>query len=350
MKKRLIALTLALVTILFCFAGCKAEQTETTPPTETEAPALTEAPAETAAPAEINFSFDMSIGRSEDAEVITQTVTKVPEKVLCLSYEFAAMMVDLGLEDHIAAVAMSEGPTSSKPGIVEKMLPLKCLGSVWELSKEQVLAEGTDFIISWDTFFTEKFFAPQFCQDNGIIMYSPYCTHDGADSIEEIYRDYETLGIIFGVEEVAAQRIEEMKAVMASVETALKDVKEPVRVFDYDSGDDDAFTACKGLPGAIFEAAGADSVFGDIDKGWARVSWEEIVARDPEVILINNYSGDESEFNEKKEFLESMEALKNVTAIKEGRIFSIPTNDIEGAAGTVYLIEDIAQMLYPELF
>ena len=57
-----------------------------------------------------------------------------------------------------------------------------------------------------------------------------------------------------------------------------------------------------------------------IEAGWAKPSWEEVVERDPDVILILEYTGDD--VAEKREFLETNEFTKDLRAVKEGRIYS----------------------------
>lgn len=299
------------------------------------------------------FTFTVSIDRNEQGLIIDETVTEPPKHVVCSGFQMAGMLCDLGLEDSIVGVLTGRPEswnTSYAPGVNEKLGELKVLGKADSYSKEMMLADECDFLIGWDSTFSDKRYDVDFCQENNIIMYPPYCTYDAADSMEDIYKDYETLGKIFGVEDVAAEKIEAMKEVMAEVEAAMEGVTEPITILNYDSGTDDVFTACQGMPGAIFKYAGGISIFDDIEKGWAHVSWEEIVARNPEYIIINNYSGSEEEAEASKEFLLSVDAMSSVDAIKNDKIFAVNLDDMEGSAGTAYLIREIAQTLYPDRF
>jgi len=104
------------------------------------------------------------------------------------------------------------------------------------------------------------------------------------------------------------------------------------------------------MPGDIIKLAGGISLFDDIDKAWARPSWEEVVERNPDVILILDYDGD---VEAKTEFLKTFDATKNLTAVKEGRIYSANCADMQGSVGSVGsagTVEIIARQLYPELF
>ena len=89
--------------------------------------------------------------------------------------------------------------------------------------------------------------------------------------------------------------------------------------------------------------------FDDIEKGWATPSWEEVIERDPEAIVILDYTG-KDDIAAKKEFLETSEYTKDLTAVKEGRIYSASCSDMQGSAGSAATVEQIAQQLYPDMF
>ena len=125
--------------------------------------------------------------------------------------------------------------------------------------------------------------------------------------------------------------------------------EDPITVFAYDSGEEAPFTACQGMPGDILKLAGGISIFDDIEAGWATPSWEEVVERDPDVILILDYEGGE-EVEKKAEFLRTNDATKDLRAVKEGRIISACCSDMQGSAGSARLVEDIAKQLYPEKY
>ena len=65
---------------------------------------------------------------------------------------------------------------------------------------------------------------------------------------------------------------------------------DPPRVFVYDSGESAPFTAARyAMPTALIEAAGGLNIMDDFEKNWATVTWEEVVERNPEVVVIVNY-------------------------------------------------------------
>lgn len=61
---------------------------------------------------------------------------------------------------------------------------------------------------------------------------------------------------------------------------------------------------------------------------------------------ILDYTG-KDDIAAKKEFLETSEYTKDLTAVKEGRIYSASRSDMQGSAGSAATVEQIAQQLYP---
>ena len=295
-------------------------------------------------------TITLNLERSGLGENVEYTFTEMPSAVVASGDQMADFFFDLGLEAQMAGYSrgfcwstVSEYPARDEvPQLVE---PGTALSS---MSKEALLETGCDFLVGWDSVFSDKNFSSEFCNENGIAMYFPYVCSDHA-GFEDLYKDYETLGAIFKVQDTAEEKIQAMKDTLQDVENTLGEeaYADPVTVFAYDSGEDAPFTACQGMPGEIIKLAGGISVFDDIEAGWATPSWEEVIDRDPDVILILDYDGDTEE---KREFLEINEFTKDLRAVKEGRIYSACCSDMQGSAGSAETVSIIAKQLYPELF
>ena len=68
-----------------------------------------------------------------------------------------------------------------------------------------------------------------------------------------------------------------MQARLETVTETIGDEAEPVKIFWYDSGTEDAFAgACCGPPNEIIRQVGAENIFADAEGNWATVScWLE---------------------------------------------------------------------------
>jgi len=160
---------------------------------------------------------------------------------------------------------------------------------------------------------------PETLEPFGIKVYelTESCSHimqkDKA-SIEDMYNDLLNLGRIFGIEEKANTLVEGYRKELRSFTKQLE-TSDPLRVFVYDSGEDAPFTAgLYALPTALIESAGGTNIMDDFEKSWGTVTWETVVERNPEVIVIVNYGDVTAE--QKREFLVSNPAFKDLDAVE----------------------------------
>ncbi len=296
------------------------------------------------------YTITLNLERSGIGQNMEETFTSAPKAAIADGDQMADFFFDLGLEDHMAGYTrgacwstVSDYPARDKvKQITEPGVNLQ------NASKEQILELNPDFMMGWDSLFSDDNFSVKFCLEHNIIPYFPYCCSDSA-TFDDIYKDYDVLGHVFGVTELAEEKVAAMKAKLAEVEEKLgEDVyKDPVTVFVYDSGEDAPFTACQGVPGDMIKKAGGISIFDDINKGWATPSWEEVVQRDPDVILILDYDNDTKK---KEEFLKTNDFTKNLRAVKEGRIYSACCSDMQGSAGSAGTVEIMAKQFHPDKF
>ena len=319
MKKKLLVVILAL-TMLFVFSACGDDNTVTGSKGDT----YTVQEGNIAVGIDGNeyepYTITLNLERSGIGQNMEETFTAPPVAAIADGDQMADFFFDLGLEDHMAGFTrgacwstVSNYPARDKvTKITEDGVNLR------NASKEQIIATGCDFMMGWDSLFSDDNFSVQFCLDNNIVPYFPYCCSDSA-TFEDIYKDYEVLGHVFGCTERAEEKIQAMKDKLAEVRETLGEevYKDPITVFVYDSGEDAPFTACQGVPGDMIKLAGGISIFDDINKGWATPSWEEVVARDPDVILILDYDYDTEA---KTEFLKTNEFTSQLRAVKEGRM------------------------------
>lgn len=146
------------------------------------------------------------------------------------------------------------------------------------------------------------------------------CIHLGPkarSSMEDMYNDILNLGRIFGVEAKAQELVADWQAHLAKLTADLDDNMVP-RVFVYDSGEKAPFTAgAYAMPTALIEAAGGRNIMDDLDKSWAEISWEPVIERDPQAVIIVNYGDVTAE--QKIAFMKNNPALANIDAVRNDR-------------------------------
>ena len=156
------------------------------------------------------------------------------------------------------------------------------------------------------------------------------CAHVQASkqsvSIEDTYTDLTDLGEIFGVETKANALIASMKAQVAAAQAKVGSLA-PVTVFDYDSGTSAPFTGPGlAMPNALITDGGGTNIFAGLKQSWTSVSWEQVVAADPQCIIINDYGTPTAA--QKEKFLETSKITKNLTAVKNKCFLSLSYDEV----------------------
>jgi iron complex transport system substrate-binding protein len=266
------------------------------------------------------------------------TYDKVPERVVTNDVGITELMFALGLEDRMAGFAMPDdkgdlGGVPWKDGYDE----VKWL-SKDQLTKENVLDARADLVFAgWNYGFREDGgFTPDALKKLGVPSYvlTESCRNGRTDTsrgimppLEALYTDLTNLGKLFGVEKRAAALIAGFRKRIADVRAEAPEGSERPKVFLYDSGRDQPFTSGRyAAPEQIISEAGGVNVTHDLDDSWTTVGWETVVERDPEVIVICDYGDVSAE--QKRTFLLSYAPLRDVSAVKNRRIFVLDYVDL----------------------
>ena len=75
------------------------------------------------------------------------------------------------------------------------------------------------------------------------------------------------------------------------------------------------------MPTALIEAAGGINIMDDFQKSWGTVTWEEVIDRNPEIVVIVNYGKVTAE--QKRKFMMSNPAFANIDAVKNDRFVTL---------------------------
>ena len=86
----------------------------------------------------------------------------------------------------------------------------------------------------------------------------------------------------------------------------------------------------------------------DIDKEWASVNWEEVVKRNPDVIIIHEYRGVSGA--SKIAQLKANPLLQEINAVKNNRFIIINLDEVYEGVRNAETVEKFAQGFYPEKF
>lgn len=250
----------------------------------------------------------------------------------------ADKMFSLGLTDHVRGYVMppANPPVTESPWAAEYAATELLSDDL--LNKELVVDAGADFVLAgWNSGFSDKRgITPAILDGLGVMsfMHAESCFNypghpERWTPFEGLYTDLTRLGAIFGVPDRAETLVGELKARVEAVK-AQAPAGDPVKVFLYDSGTEQPFTAGSQVPpNDIIRFAGGENIFAGLDERWTQVGWEPVVEAAPEVIMILDYGDKPAE--EKIAFLESSPLTKDLPAVKAGNFFVLDYN--EGISG-----------------
>lgn len=251
-----------------------------------------------------------------------------PTAAISNDVNLTEMMLVLGLADHMVGYTGVSGWKTLDENMRSGVEQLPELSAKYP-TKEILLGADADFYFAgWNYGMkvggevTPETLAPF---DIKVYELTESCIHVGSKdkvSMDDMYNDIANLGRIFDVEDKASALIEGYKAELADFRATLTPGDDPLRVFVYDSGEESPFTAGRyAMPTALIEAAGGQNIMDDFEKSWATVTWEEVVERNPEVIVIVNYGNVTAE--QKRDFMLNNPAFADLDAVKNDRFVTL---------------------------
>jgi iron complex transport system substrate-binding protein len=279
------------------------------------------------------------------------TFKAAPKHAVSHDINMTQMMLALGLKPRMTGYSGVTGWKSVTPQMQTILDGLPELAAKYP-SVETLLNANVDFFFAgWDYGMrVGGDLTPQTLQPLGINVYEltescAFVMKRPPASLEDTYNDLRNLGKIFDVQDRANAVIAEMQAQVADIRKDLPTDKP--RVFLYDSGEDRAMTSGRlGMPQALIDAAGGRNILDDVEASWTRVNWENVVERNPQVIVIVDYG--EVTAEQKEQFLLNNQALQSVDAIKNQRFIVIPYVQATPGIDNVLAVETLAKGFHGE--
>ncbi|MEE1814858.1 ABC transporter substrate-binding protein [Streptomyces sp. SP18ES09] len=276
---------------------------------------------------------------------VTTTYQAPPRRAVTMNQHVTEVMLALGLEKSLVGTAYLDD--AILPAYKKAYDTVPVLAKEYP-SKEALLAANPDFVYGGyaSAFDAKAGRSRDDLKRSGIAtrLNTEYCP-SGSTSLDDLYREVRETGRTFGVADRAETWIRGARTTVAATEKRLKGVS-PVSVFVYDSGDKTAFTAGgKGIGNELITRAGGRNVFADLDKTFGDATWEQVLDRRPEVIVIYDY-GTTTVAQKKKRLLDDP-ALRDVPAVKNRRFAVLPLSDTVLGVRVPAAVDKLAAQLHP---
>ena len=250
-----------------------------------------------------------------------------PQRAISNDVNLTEMMLVLGLSDKMVGYTGISGWKTLDEEMRLGVKQLPELSPKYPTKEVLVGADADFFFAGWN--YGMKVggeVTPETLKPFGINVYelTESCIHIMSKkkaSMDDMYNDLLNLGLIFQIENRAKKLVDAYRSDLKKFTQKLESIPTK-KVFVYDSGEDTPFTAGRyAMPTALIEAAGGINIMDDFQKSWGTVTWEEVIDRNPEVVVIVNYGKVTAE--QKRKFMMSNPAFANIDAVKNDRFVTL---------------------------
>lgn len=194
----------------------------------------------------------------------------------------------------------------------QEITSVESIGTMRTPDIEKIISLEPDIVIA-STHFNEE--NSKKLEDAGISVISLY----EENNVEGVYNIIETLGIALNKNDIANEKVNEMKKTINKVEANVSNLSKPSVYYVVGYGEGGDFSAPENtFVGGLIKMAGGKDIVPASDN-WS-FSLEALLEADPDIIVLKN--------GEKDKFI-SLEGYKELTAVKEGRVYEIDNNLID---------------------
>ncbi|KYG58367.1 ABC transporter substrate-binding protein [Planococcus maritimus] len=292
-----------------------------------EAPATEETPEETATDTSGDTPYTVTDDRGEDIEF-----EQAPETIVSLIPSNTEIVFALGAGEQLVGVTDFDN-------YPEAAQDIERVSDSVEFNAEKIIQLDPDVVLAYST--GEAPPALSQLEDADI----PVFVIQSATSFDEVYGDIEQIASVLAKEDQGAEVIEGIQTQIEDVQERLAAVDEQKEVYVEISPSPEIYTTGKStFMQEILDHANVTNVFEDLE-GWPNISEEEVITRDPEIILttvsyVEDAVGD----------IEARDSWSAVEAIENGEVHFIDS-DITSRPGPRIgeAVQLVAETVYPEL-
>ncbi|MEV1128920.1 putative F420-0 ABC transporter substrate-binding protein [Agromyces sp. NPDC049794] len=273
------------------------------------------------------------------------TLDQAPERIVTIKSSTLELLLALGLEDRVVGSAFSDGPVPEQ--YADAASGLATLSDKVP-SQEVTLAAEPDLVFAgWESNLSAEgagdretleklgvatYVAPAACKAEGY-MPNPL-------TFDEVFREFEEAGELFGAPDAAADLVAEQRAEL----DAIQPNDDGLTALWYSSGSETPYVGAGiGAPQMIMDAAGLENIADDVEDTWTSMSWEAIVAANPDVIVLVDAAWNTAE--QKIALLEQNAATAALPAVQQGRYLVVDFPATEAGVRNVGAVASLVEQL-----
>jgi iron complex transport system substrate-binding protein len=197
-----------------------------------------------------------------------------PPRVVSLHDVTTELLVALGASAQLVGVSKLVDPTDEVRSAVRGVREVAGL--------ESLLAERPSLVLGLAVTGEQEPLLVSRLRAQGIQVYLA-----DPGNLDALYAMTREVGVLLG----ASARAEALERTLRQrIAESTVEVPEPRRVFVYDCCDPPFSAGGRGMLNQLIERAGGHNIFADLNDDWASVSWEEVLARRPELVVVHAYA------------------------------------------------------------
>lgn len=233
-----------------------------------------------------------------------KTTNKVPNRIISLIPSNTEILYELGLGDHVVGVSTVDD--------YPKEVRHKTQFDAMKLNKEALIKAQPDLILTHESQKASQEKVLKSLENSGIkVVYVK-----DAQSLNEMYQSFEQIGQATNKEKEAQTLVKETKANVEKVVNKAKSRKVQPKVFIEIASEPEIYTVGKQtFMNDMLTKLKAKNVFDD-HKGWPTVSKEDIIKKNPDVMLTT--SGISTK--EYQSLVQQRSGFEDLNAVKKQRV------------------------------
>nr|WP_319515122.1 ABC transporter substrate-binding protein [uncultured Cohaesibacter sp.] len=258
------------------------------------------------------------------------TIKAAPKRIVLVNNSVLGQLTALNAVDLL--VGRTQDPVEGiyPEAAIEKFMKVPLLsktitntgGSV--ISLETILAQKPDLVLAPQSALDRELLAK-----SGVPMYAPpaYCenkdqAHSSRATFDLVYDDLLEMGTIIGKPDLAKQRVTELKELVASLKPEKPGVNGTAVALYASAGGKVLYPyGARSMVTPLFEAAGFTNVYADTDERVFEGSIEDLIAKDPQTILMLYSFGDPADATKT---LTMIPALQGLSAVRNKKVLAFP--------------------------
>lgn len=286
----------------------------------------------------------MATASAQDYRNCTRTwhIDHPPQRILALNQHAADLLLALGAGERLIGVAYIDDDLDLREGSY-RGVPLL---SRQYPSAEAVYAQRPDLVVAgFASAFRLGNLSREELAGHGVASYllDAGCEERQDDLFAGIEMDLKTLGDLLGEQERARQLIRRQRAELTEARRHFAG-SAPLEVFYLDSASNGLESqGRRGVVTQLLQAAGAHNLFEDVDLGGFTANTEQLLARDPDVILLADALWSTAE--QKRRALRADPVLSRLRAVREGRFVALPFTHLFPGVHSGQAARELAQAL-----